>query len=72
VVAVFFFPVNAKEETKKIHVKTSSELIQTFKSSTPNIILLLESGINSGNIYPRDIEGKNIVIEGIDPDNPPV
>ena len=75
VIAACSFPAKAKEETKKIYIRNSSELIQAIKSLSLRTILLLEPGIFSGDIYLSDIKGKveqHVVIEGIGPDNPPV
>ena len=75
VVTVFSFPLKVNEEAKEIHIRNSSELIQAVKSPGHGKIFLLEPGIYSGDIYLSDIVGKtdqHVVIEGMDPDNPPV
>lgn len=74
-VVAFSFPTNAQEEAKKVRVKDSSELSLAIRAMIPGTTLLLEPGIYSGGIYLRDIKGKDeqrVVIEGTDPDNPPV
>jgi hypothetical protein len=65
----------SKEEAKKVRVKNSSELSRAIRAIRPGTTLMLESGIYSGGIFLRDIEGKErqcVVIEAADPDNPPV
>jgi len=74
-IAAVSFPTNAQPETREVRVKDSSELSRAIRTLRPGTTLLLEPGIYSGGIYLRDIEGKYeqpVVIEGTDPDNPPV
>jgi len=74
-IAAVSFPTNAQPETREVRVKDSSELSRAIRTLRPGTTLLLEPGIYSGGIYLRDIEGKDeqpVVIEGTEPDNPPV
>ena len=74
-IAAFSFPTNAQEETRKVRVRDSSEFSRAIRALKPGTTLLLEPGTYRGGIYLRNIEGKDeqpIIIEGIDPDNPPV
>ena len=74
-IAAVPFSTNAQSERKKVSVKNSSEFSQAIRELRPGTTLLLEPGTYSGGIYLRDIEGKDgrpVVIEGTDPNNPPV
>lgn len=74
-IATVPFSTNAQSERMKVSVKNSSQFSRAIGELRPGTTLLLEPGIYSGGIHLRDIEGKDgqpIVIEGADPNNPPV
>ncbi|MEJ2701153.1 MAG: right-handed parallel beta-helix repeat-containing protein [Sedimentisphaerales bacterium] len=74
-IAVFFLPTNAQEKTASTHVSDSSELRRVIGTLKPGSTLLLEPGVYSGGIYLSETGGTSeqpIVIEGRDPNNPPV
>ncbi|MHC4370857.1 MAG: right-handed parallel beta-helix repeat-containing protein [Planctomycetota bacterium] len=59
----------------RVSVGNSSELAQAVSQLKPGTTILLEPGTYSGGIYLGNISGKDglpIVIQGVDPDNPPV
>jgi hypothetical protein len=74
-IAAIPFSTNAQSERRKVSVKNSSEFSRAIGELRPGTTILLEPGTYSGGIYLRDIEGKDgrpVVIEGTDPNNPPV
>ncbi|NQV33615.1 MAG: right-handed parallel beta-helix repeat-containing protein [Phycisphaeraceae bacterium] len=74
-IGAIFAPLSVYGENQIIHVEGSRELSQALKVVKPGTTLLLEPGIYVGGIQLHDLMGEDeqpIVIQGIDPNNPPV
>lgn len=74
-IATYVFSTNAQEGIRKVRVGNSSELRQAMGTLRPGTTLLLAPGNYSGGLYLSDVRGSNeqpVVIEGTDPDDPPI
>ncbi|MHC4564683.1 MAG: DUF4185 domain-containing protein, partial [Planctomycetota bacterium] len=74
-IAAVSFSANVQSESRRISVKDSSEFRRAVTELLPGTTILLEPGTYSGGIYLGNISGKDglpIVIEGTDPNNPPL
>jgi hypothetical protein len=74
-IAAVSFSTNVQSESRRVSVKDSSEFSQAVAELKPGTTILLEPGTYSGGVYLGNIAGSYglpIVIQGTDPDNPPL